>query len=626
MNIRLLALRRYLLDGEIDGLDLSASSTVVFGPRNSSKSTTLRMIDYCFGDDDSAAGALGPDVSERYAGLELDLELQGVGHTIRRSFVPEFGKLTRVLVDGDLELTTGTFSDWILGELGWPILDIPKGRVAAYATELVPLSFRTLWRHLYRREDSWLVFAYKEQEFHRRAVLALFLGLAEQRYSNVEFNLAAAERHAEDIRQQLAAHDRLSEETVRSVTRELGLPETSPRMLGERDHDLGAAAAELAGQREEVAASLRASDGFVSEASRRFDAVSAELADQRARHAALLGAVEGYRSALVADVAELGRLERAATSIQLLSALPVTICPVCGQDPPHDREWPVQSGRCYLCDQQVVADVRDRRVRLEEQIINRERLELEEVIARTEVELAQSESVISQLQAEHERLGGQIDRERHELLAPFVAQLEELSRGIGAIEQQRAALAGLGGLASRREALDVQLRAALKAVDNAAAAVRQVESSRAEAYRRCALLADRMTEFLNRLTIEPWQFGRVTLAEDDLTFYVEGKPWDMALGGESKVFFLLAYQYGLLHLTTDLPSESHAPGLAVLDNPIQQGIKDNVMAEALDQLIAACGTGAGQLLVTLPHRLPLHTRPALHRLTVQYGGAAQSEA
>jgi hypothetical protein len=625
MSIRLVYLRSYLLDGEIDELDLSANSTVLVGPRNSSKSTTLRMIDYCLGDDDTAAGALGPDVAGRYAGLELDIELPTGTHTIRRSFVPTFGKRTRVLVDADLELTTRALSDWILGELGWPAIEIPKGRVAAYATELVPLTFRTLWRHLYRREDSWLVFANQEQEFHRRAVLAFFLGLAEQRYSNVEFEVAAAERRAEEIRQQIAAHDRLADETVGAVARELGLPETSPRLIDQRDQALAAAAAELSLQRDDIAATLRASEGFVSEASRQFDTVSDDLAAVRAQHTALSGAAEGYRAALAADAAEIGRLERAATSVELLSALPVTICPVCGQDPPHERDWPVQTGRCYLCDQAVVADVRDRRIRLEQQIVGRERAELEEVLERTEDELKQAYAAVERLHAARERLGVQIDGERHELLAPFVAQLEELSRRAGAIEQQRAALAGLSGLSARRAALERQLVTALEAVDMAQASVRQVEWSRRETYRRCAAFAERMTEFLNGLSAEPWTFGRVTLAEEELSFYVGGGPWDMVLGGESKVLFLLAYQYALLHLTTDLPAASHAPGLAVLDNPLQQGIKDTVMAEALDLLFTASDAG-GQVLVTVPHRLPLRTRPTLHQLRVQYGGITESEA
>lgn len=621
MSIRLVSLRRYERDGSIDEVDLSADASVLIGPRNSSKTTTLRMIDYCMGDDSSAAAALGPDVAGRYAGLDLELDLPTGRHVIRRSFAPSFGLLTRIRIDDQLELAPRAFSDWILQQLGWPLIEIPRGRVAELATELVPLTFRTLWRHVFRREDSWLVFASQEQEFHRRAVLAFFLGLAEERYSNVDFQLAAAERHVVELRRQLASLDRLTDETVRQVARELGLPETSSATVEETDSALAGQAATLDLQREEVTRRLQATEGFVSETSARFDAVSRNLVAVRSRAAALREALEGYRAALVANVAELAKLERAATSVELISALPVTMCPVCGQTPPHARDWPSSTGRCYLCDQDVVADVRDRRIRLEEVVVSREKAELDEVVVRTEAELSDLEATARALLAERERLGAHIDSERRDLLAPFVGQLEEISRRLGAIEQQRAALAGLRGLIGRREALSSELEQAIGAVDQAQVDVRRVQSSRLETHRRCAIFADRMTEFLEKLTTEPWQFGRVTIAEEELSFYVGGGPWDIVLGGESRVLFLLSYQYALLHLSGDLPSASHAPGLAILDNPLQQGIADRVIAEAIDKLFNAAASGAGQVVATLPHGLGLTSRPAVHRLSVQYGGS-----
>lgn len=620
MTIRLVSLRKYERDGSIDEVDLSADASVLIGPRNSSKTTTLRMIDYCMGDDSSAAAALGPDVAGRYAGLDLELDLPTGRHVIRRSFVPTFGLLTRIRINDELEVAPRAFSDWILQQLGWPQIEIPRGLVAELATELVPLTFRTLWRHVFRREDSWLVFASQEQEFHRRAVLSFFLGLAEERYSNVEFQLAAAERHVTELRQQLASLDRLTDETVGQMARELGLPETSSSTLEERDSALAGEGAAIDLRREEVTRSLQATEGFVSETSARFDAVSRDLVALRSRIAALREALDGYQAARTANVAELAKLERAATSVELISALPVTMCPVCGQTPPHAREWPASTGRCYLCDQQVVADVRDRRIRLEEEVVSREKAELDEVVDRTESELSDLEATARGLLAEGQRLGARIDAERRDLLAPFVGQLEEMSRRLGAIEQQRAALVGLRGLIGRRQALSSELEQAIRVVDQADADVRRVQSSRLETHRRCAVLADRMTEFLEHLTSEPWQFGRVTIAEEELSFYVGGGPWDIVLGGESRVLFLLSYQYALLHLPGDLPSASHAPGLAILDNPLQQGIAEGVIAEAMDQLFNAAASGAGQVLATLPHGLALNSQPAIHRLSVQYGG------
>jgi hypothetical protein len=44
----------------------------------------------------------------------------------------------KVSIDGS-EITAAVFSDWILGELGWPNLHLPKGLHLAAAKEQVPL-------------------------------------------------------------------------------------------------------------------------------------------------------------------------------------------------------------------------------------------------------------------------------------------------------------------------------------------------------------------------------------------------------------------------------------------------------------------------------------------------------
>jgi hypothetical protein len=269
VTLRVVSLTQYERDGEIVALNLDSTTALLVGPRNSSKTTTLRMIDYCLGDDGSAQHTFGPDVASRYVGIQLELELPTGRHTLRRSFTPEFGLLTRVRVDDIHDLDPRQFNDWIMGELGWPTYQIPRGRIPQLATDLVPLTFRTLWRHVYRREDSWLEFASQEQEFHRRAVLAFFLGLAGTRYSNVEFQQAAAQRRVAELTEQLADLDRLADETVGRVAQELGLPATSTTTIAEREEELREEAQALGEARATVTHGLQSTEGFVSESSSR---------------------------------------------------------------------------------------------------------------------------------------------------------------------------------------------------------------------------------------------------------------------------------------------------------------------------------------------------------------------
>jgi len=623
MSIRLLELRTYDRNGEIDQFNLASPTTVLVGPRNSSKTTTLRMIDYCMGSDESAA-ALRPDVSEHYLGIELDVRFGEQVHVIRRSFEPSFGQLTRVQVDS-APITPREFSDWALERLGWPSLQIPKGRVAQLATELVPLSFRTLWRHIYRREGSWLEFASQEQEFHRRAVLSLFLGLAESRYSNAEFHAAAAMRRVEELQQQLVSIQAVGDETVRQVAAELALPETSAHLLTERDAQLAQEINDANASREQITASARATAGYSSLHSADFQDNVAAINSLRDQVRTLEEVLAGYRTVLALGDAEVGRLSRAQNAVEQLSAMPVTLCPVCGQATPHPVEFSAETGCCYLCEQPVVTDARGRRIELERAIIGRESAEIHEAIERTDHELAEAKVELARLLNRQEELARLLDEERQALLAPFVAELEDLSRRIGGLEQKRAALSGLRGLIARQAVIERDIEKALQDADRADAIARAVETSRTETHRRCGVFARRMSEFLNSIKSEPWRFGEVALAGEELSFYVGAGPWDIVLGGESKVLFLLSYHYALLHLAVDLPDVACSPGLAILDNPLQHGLRDPVVAECLDMLAAAAKKHEGQVITTLAHRLPMNQPVEVRPLTVQYSPDHQQE-
>jgi hypothetical protein len=131
-------------DGDVEELSFRADSTAIIGPRNSSKTTTLKMIDFCLGDSDTVENALGSAVAETYVALELTILAGDEEHLILRALDRSFGQLTKVVVDG-MPLETREFQSWIMTQLHWPELYIPRGRVARYATERVPLTFRSVF-------------------------------------------------------------------------------------------------------------------------------------------------------------------------------------------------------------------------------------------------------------------------------------------------------------------------------------------------------------------------------------------------------------------------------------------------------------------------------------------------
>jgi hypothetical protein len=85
-------------------------------------------------------------------------------------------------------------------------------------------------------------------------------------------------------------------------------------------------------------------------------------------------------------------------------------------------------------------------------------------------------------------------------------------------------------------------------------------------------MADGMNTYFNRINVlKPGSYAqrevRFTFSERGFRVKVGDGRWDKKLGGTMSLYFLLAYHYALLRLTT-LP-ECHYPGLALIDFPAE---------------------------------------------------------
>src|ERR1700733_15167318 len=86
-GLRILSIRLVQNTGEIEEYNLAnAAMTVITGPRNSSKTTTLNVIDYCLGDRDSIAEALGAAIEDKYISVGIRIAVDGHEYSLRRSF------------------------------------------------------------------------------------------------------------------------------------------------------------------------------------------------------------------------------------------------------------------------------------------------------------------------------------------------------------------------------------------------------------------------------------------------------------------------------------------------------------------------------------------------------------
>ncbi|WP_329251820.1 hypothetical protein OG417_07825 [Actinoallomurus sp. NBC_01490] len=632
-TLRLSNLSLVRRDGEVEDIIFDPYFTLIRGGRNSGKTTLLRWIDYILGASQSRLPVerFGSSVvsSYIYGSLRLSIvdprEDEPEEHEILRALedLPDLPRQSRVQVDGE-ELTLPKLASRLMEFLDWPTLRIPKGRNARRATELVTLSFRNMLRHLYRREDSWQVFASKEEEYHRKAVLAFFLGFAESLYSGEEFEAGAAARKVVELESRLQEITVQSQRMLDAVTERAHLPKTTLEQIDERRIEIAERRKELTRRRKEVSSGVNRTEGFHPELGELYAGINSRLRQKRARREEIRSALANYHESLEFVEAEVSRLQRAGAALALFSEVPVNECPSCQQSVVAKQDR-IDPGHCFLCEQPVEPDARRRRIELEERALATETEDLEDVISKTLAELNEIDDDISRTERSAQDLARRLNQERASTLSPFVAELESLAGEVSYLEQQEAALLAVSDALRAREHQKRLLKAAQQDLVEAETRAQNHHGvSKKEITRRCSLFAHHMTTFLRSLKTDPWRFGDVTLIADDLTFYVGEGPWESELGGESKVLFLFAYQYAILAMTRELGEISRVPGFVLLDNPIQQGLRDDVVGEVMDKFGHAARDLGVQIVATVARDIPVTAPRNEIAMSGQFGGGRMS--
>jgi hypothetical protein len=601
-GLRILRIELILDSGEVEAFDLERSPvTFITGERNSSKTTTLRVVDFCFGSRKTAERALGPTVAAAYQAVAIEIATNGARHRLVREF--KYGLKTKVLIDGQ-SYELPEVSDWVLRALGWPVLQIPLGMNPSTATQETPLAFRALLRHMYRRETSWTEFASQEEEFLRRAVVSLFLGFAPQRYESATFELGQATRalgHAE------AAHREALESTQKTIsqlTKQLNLPTvmdanglTNARSLLEAQLRTAVATRDsITKSAESAALQADAAAGADTEVTARLQQLSLDVEEGSQKLAQLRVVLSEHGKSAETVRGEIQGLARLRDSVDVFEQIPVRVCPACEQAVnPAGHDHP----GCYVCGQEVTIDMRQARAEREIRALQAELVDLVEVIERTEAELSNASAAQSRTEGERTMLTAQLQDRRRIALAPFMAQLEDSSVEIGRLRQQLAALPALAAIFERTEKTFEAVDAAQAEVDRLQGITNDEARIASDSAKRCEQFADFMNEFLKQMPADGTWIGlSVTVSSEDVAFFVGTGRWDSKLGAETKVLFFLAYTYALVRLAGVNDARTCAPGVLLLDNPYQQGIPSAEVERALELIGEAAHATGSQVVVT----------------------------
>jgi hypothetical protein len=563
--------------GELESLSFESGVNVLIGVPNTGKTKWLQMLDYLLGDpgNNPFEGATETGLADKYVSAGANLRIGEALYRVERRW-QESGAKTKVFIDGK-GLNPSEFQEWLLQQLGVPLLHFPRGNPMSGQT-WPELSFRMLFRHMYRQQRFWGDLADKQPEAEQVACVLQFLGVAERLYTEDYAQLIAKKMEIERLRGRRdqynetlgdIARDILSEPSV-SVTLTMAGVKKAKESVG----------AEIERLRENRIAMIeKARDMAVPPQER--SRVS-RLAERRAQLIAILEKTRrtiDESSERLSDLKtysndlteELSRMNRAADAGSILADLKITHCPACDQIVANDG---VDHEHCFLCHQSVqeepmLEELGSARLQFEQNRLNgelKETVELTGVLDRelaalaSEVKLREEEltTIEDELVPARSNVGALVQTEVSEIdmaLGKAGERIRQIDRVLAALDLGKNLTEKISALQNEIGPLQDRVEAMIESIDFRAAA---------------SALEDGMNDYLNEInSIRPgsWKHSAVTitLSRSKLDIRVGQRRWQQALGGTDTLYFLMAYQFGLLTLFDK--NGAHYPGLSIIDLP-----------------------------------------------------------
>ena len=557
--------------GQKEEIELQPGLNLVVGMPNTGKTQWLRMLNFLLGDSDQAEDAFDEDLAAKYTSLEADLVVGGEAlHIERRWQDPKLR--SKVLVDGQA-MTVDAYTDSILSRLGIPPFRFPQGNPLG-PRSWPTLGWRSLLRHIYRRQSSWTDLASQQPESEQHAVLVQFLGAAPMLFSENLGKLADKQKGL--VRLQAAkeefygALNLVSKKLLSEGDASVAVTEESINAAMER---LRKEAEQLQGRRAALVEEIQtaASGSQESELARLTESVARagvqkrDLEEQHEHAVSRLAELEEYQRRVEQ---ERKRLVRARVAGSLFTQLRVTHCPAC------DR--PVQpsddGADCYVCHRpDTPASVPDsrQRVDLELQQLDAEQSEAEELLAAARTEVERTTSLVQESRRDLQKIEANLVPLRSRAAAVLPPELGQLDMHYGQIQAQVEQLERTRDALAHRDHLSAEIAKVEEEIAHREADVGN-EKADVDLGHLGDVLADAMNSYLSELRRahpSAWTQDRISvdLHERTFTIRVGDKRWSKKLGGTLQLVFLVAYSYALLSLSNQ--DGFNFPGLLILDLP-----------------------------------------------------------
>jgi hypothetical protein len=564
----------------------------------------LRTISFLLGDTDSPEGALGAGLADKFDSARITFTIDGSEEVVLERRWKEPGAKHKIYVNGD-GMPSSAFSEWIEAKLGIPILRFPRGNPYSGAT-WPELSWRMLFRHIYREERFWSDLADKQPEREQHACLLQFLGAAkllypaelgeEIRLRQDLLRLRARKEQFEDVLQE-ASRGLLADPAISNAPTLDSIAAGVDRLRSE--------ILRLRQRREEILADAispepgKLGSGFVGalqlgEQQVALVAEREQLSESARGIERRMQELSTYRASVAA---ELTRIKRVEVAEELFKPLSVTCCPNCDQKVNPSAATP---GTCFVCHQGLPNEMLNdgpgvrRRLAFEQEQLEAEEGELTDLVAKLRDERREVDTRLRSLDAAIAEVNVRLRPARAAIAAVAPVGLEATDTQVGQLEERVAQLLRLQATLEQRDRLGEEIDR-LAATAQLTGAHVEEKSAGVPFEQMSQAITDGINEYLNRLNegdARRWEHKPVRFRINERSFklLVGDAPWS-TVGATSAGLVLLGYHHALLKLSGH--GDYNYPGLALIDFPmtLADGTsianKENYLIEPLVSLASA---------------------------------------
>lgn len=569
---------RQTVNGNTEALLLTTGVNVLVGEPNTGKTKWLETIDYLLGDTGIDPYSVGDDdLENKYQSAALNFTIAGQSHYIERRW-RERGNKNKFFLD-DKEFTAKEFQHFLMEKLQIPIISSPSGN--PYSGRTWPeLSFRVLLRHFYRQQRLWGSLVEKQPDDTFRASVLLFLGLAENLYTD---DFEEMVRLRNEIQRLEARRDQF-EDTLKEITRnfldeaDLNLTVTENTLsiaqnALEFDYtDEVRKRNDLINKGIETGLST-GSKSIVMELTRRRSELLTDLQsaeDKYAKARERLRELHDYKNTIEEEASRLGR---ATSATRILSGLRLTHCPSCNQTikKAHQKEH-----HCLLCHQdtdttEIPDELNSRRISFEKVRLKAELDEAKALVLAAEAMFNECSETVSKLKDKVSEIDRELKPAREQVSALIQENVSVIDVKIGSINERLKQIRRLAKIFAHQKALDQEVDGLNRQLEPIVTRNRDLASGLAYED-RASVLENGMNEYLsklNKLRPSTWKHSAVEiyLSQSTAAFRVGRRRWDVSLGGTTSLYYLMAYHYGLISMTNH--PDTRYPGFLMVDYPAE---------------------------------------------------------